>query len=211
VEVDLNQAQLRAHGMSAKDVGSALTLQNIVLPAGDQKIGPIDFMVVTNATPLKIDQFNNLPLKKVGNATVYLRDVAYVHPGGSQQQNIVMVKGQQAVLLQILKTGDASTLAVVAAVRAKLPALLATLPPGVTITPLADASTFVSASIEDVVQEMATAAVLAGIAVLLFVGSWRSKLIVAASIPLSILSSIIALSVVGEDINVMTLAAWRSP
>jgi multidrug efflux pump subunit AcrB len=205
VEVDLDQAQLRAHGMSAKAVGAALALQNVVLPAGDQKIGPIDFMVVTNATPLKIDQFNNLPLKQVGNATVYLRDVAYVHPGGPPQQNIVMVKGQQAILLQILKTGDASTLAVVAGVRAKLPAVLATLPPGVTITPLDDASTFVSASIEDVVQEMATAAVLAGIAVLLFVGSWRSTLIVAASIPLSILSSIIALSVVGQDINVMTL------
>jgi multidrug efflux pump subunit AcrB len=131
-------------------------------------------MVVTNSTPLKIDQFNDLPIKRVGNATVYLRDVAYVHAGGPPQQNIVMVKGQQAVLLQILKTGDASTLAVVQGVRAKLPGLLSSLPPGVTITPLNDASTFVRASIDDVVQEMVTAAVLAGIAVLLFVGSWRS-------------------------------------
>jgi multidrug efflux pump subunit AcrB len=129
---------------------------------------------------------------------VYLRDVACVHPGGPPQQNIVMVRGQQAVLLQILKTGDASTLTVVQGVRAKLPGLLSSLPPGVTITPLNDASTFVSASIEDVVQEMVTAAVLAGVAVLLFVGSWRSTLIVAASIPLSILSSVIALSAVGQ-------------
>ena len=205
VEVDLDQSQLLAHGMSAKDVGAALALQNIVLPAGDQKIGPIDFMVVTNATPLKIDQFNNLPVKQAGNATVYLRDVAYVHAGGPPQQNVVLVKGQQAVLLQILKTGDASTLNVVAGVRAKLPDLLKTLPPGVTITPLNDASTFVRASVKDVVQEMVTAAILAGIAVLLFVGSWRSTLIVAASIPLSILSSVIALAIVGQDINVMTL------
>ena len=128
-----------------------------------------------------------------------------MHQGSSPQQNVVLVAGQQAVLLQVLKTGDASTLAVVAGIKARLPSFLKTLPPGVTITPLNDASTFVSASIKDVVQEMLTAAVLAGLAVLLFVGSWRSTLIVAISIPLSILSSIIALSVVGQTINVMTL------
>ena len=205
VAVDLDQAKLLAHGLTAKDVGAALALQNIVLPAGDQKIGPIDFMVVTNATPLQIEAFNNLPIKQVGNATVYLRDVAYVHEGGPPQQNIVMVKGQQAILLQILKTGDASTLAVVAGVRAKLPQILKTLPPGISIRPFNDASNFVRASIEDVVQEMVTAAILAGLAVLIFVGSWRSTLIVAASIPLSILSSIIALAAVGQSINVMTL------
>ena len=205
VEVDLSQARLLAHGLSAKDVSAALALQNVVLPAGDQKIGPIDFIVTTNSTPLHIDQFNNLPIKQVGNATVYLRDVAFVHQGGPPQQNIVMVKGQQAILLQILKTGDASTLTVVAGVRAKLPGLLKTLPAGIIITPLNDASLFVRASIEDVVQEMITAAVLAGLAVLIFIGSWRSTLIVAASIPLSILSSIICLAAVGQDINVMTL------
>jgi multidrug efflux pump subunit AcrB len=205
VAVDLDQAKLLAHGLTAKDVGAALALQNIVLPAGDQKIGPIDFMVVTNATPLQIEAFNNLPIKQVGNATVYLRDVAYVHEGGPPQQNIVMVKGQQAILLQILKTGDASTLAVVAGVRAKLPELLRTLPAGISIRPFNDASTFVRASIEDVVQEMVTAAILAGLAVLIFVGSWRSTLIVAVSIPLSILSSIIGLAAVGQTINVMTL------
>src|SRR6204780_1251823 len=152
VEVDLDQTKLLEHGLSATDVGHALGTQNIVLPAGDQKIGPIDFLVATNATPIAIDSFNNLPIKQVGNAVVYLRDVAYVHRGGPPQQNIVLVKGQQSILLQILKSGDASTLAVVAGVRAKLPALLKTLPPGVTITPLNDASTFVRASIADVVQ-----------------------------------------------------------
>ncbi len=205
VEVDLDQTKLLAHGLTATDVGAALASQNIILPAGDQKIGAIDFMVATNATPLQMEAFNNLPLKQVGNAVVYLRDVAYVHAGGPPQQNIVVVKGQQSVLIEILKTGDASTLAVVSGVKAKLPGLLKTLPPGVTITPLDDVSGFVEASIQDVVQEMLIAAVLAGLAVLLFVGSWRSTLIVATSIPLSILSSVIALSIVGQTINVMTL------
>jgi multidrug efflux pump subunit AcrB len=205
VEVDLDPAKLLEHSLSAADVGHALANQNIVLPAGDQKIGAIDYMVATNATPIAIDSFNNMPIKQVGNAVVYLRDVAYVHRGGPPQQNAVLVKGHQSILLQILKSGDASTLDVVKGVRAKLPQLLKTLPPGVTITPLNDASTFVRASIEDVVQEMVTAAFLAGITVLLFVGSWRSTLIVVASIPLSILSSILVLSWLGQTINVMTL------
>jgi multidrug efflux pump subunit AcrB len=205
VEVDLDAAKLLEHGLSASDVGHALANQNIVLPAGDQKIGAVDYMVATNATPLAIDSFNNMPIKQVGNAVVYLRDVAYAHRGGPPQQNAVLVKGHQSILLQILKSGDASTLAVVSGVRAMLPQLLKTLPPGVTITPLNDASNFVRASIEDVVQEMVTAACLAGITVLLFVGSWRSTLIVATSIPLSILSSILVLSWLGQTINVMTL------
>ena len=205
VEVDLDETKLLAHGLSATDVGHALGYQNIVLPAGDQKIGAVDFMVATNATPIAIDTFNNLPIKQVGNAVVYLRDVSYVHRGGPPQQNVVLVKGQQSVLIEVLKSGDASTLAVVSGVRALIPALLKTLPPGVTITPLNDASTFVRASIEDVVQEMVTAGCLAGITVLLFIGSWRSTLIVATSIPLSILSSILMLSWFGQTINVMTL------
>ncbi|KQS76741.1 RND transporter [Methylobacterium sp. Leaf361] len=205
VQVDLDQAKLLAHGLSAADVGTALAAQNIVLPAGDQKIGPIDYMVFTNSTPVEIATFNDLPIKQVGNAVVYLRDVAYVHRGGLPQQNIVVVAGKQSVLIEVLKTGDASTLAVVAGVKAKLPGLLKTLPAGVSIKPLNDASSFVRASIADVVQEMVTAALLAGTAVLVFIGSWRSTLIVATSIPLSILSSIVALSWVGQDINVMTL------
>ncbi len=205
VQVDLDRDKLLQYGLSATDVGAALASQNIVLPAGDQKIGPVDYLVQTNSTPPAMDTFNNLPVKQVGNAVIYLRDVAYVHAGGPPQQNIVLVKGQQSLLLQILKTGDASTLSVVSGIKALLPGIEKTLPQGVTITPLNDQSGFVITSILDVVQEMLTAAVLAGLTVLLFVGSWRSTLIVATSIPLSILSSIICLSVLGQTINIMTL------
>jgi multidrug efflux pump subunit AcrB len=205
VEVDLDETKLLEHGLSATDVGHALATQNIVLPAGDQKIGSIDYFVQTNATPIEIAEINNLPIREFGGAIVYLRDVAFAHPGGSPQQNIVLVKGHQSILLEVLKTGDASTLAVVSGILAKLPGLIKTLPAGVTITPLNNASTFVGESIEDVVQEMVTAATLAGLTVLIFVGSWRSTLIVATSIPLSILSSILALSWLGQTINVMTL------
>jgi multidrug efflux pump subunit AcrB len=205
VQVDLDRGKLLQYGLSASDVGNALAVQNIVLPAGDQKIGPVDFMIQTNSSPLQIDRFNNLPIKQVGNAMIYLRDVGYVHAGGPPQQNAVLVKGQQSIMLQILKTGNASTLAVVSGIKALVPGIEKTLPPGVSITPLSDQSGFVIDSIISVVQEMLTAAVLAGLAVLLFVGSWRSTLIVATSIPLSILSSIIALSVLGQTINVMTL------
>jgi multidrug efflux pump subunit AcrB len=205
VEVDLDQTKLLAHGLSASDVQKALAQQNIVLPAGDQKIGAIDFMVMTNATPIEINTFNSLPIKRVGNATVYLRDVAWVHRGGPPQQNVVLVHGHQSVLIEILKTGDASTLDVVNGVKAKLPDIIRTLPPGVSITPLNDASGFVRDSVEEVVQEMVTAACLTGLVVLLFLGSWRSTLIVATSIPLAILCSILALSWLGQTINVMTL------
>lgn len=205
VQVDLNREKLLEYGLSATDVGNALAMQNVVLPAGSQEIGKINFFVKTNSTPTTISTFNDLPLKQVGSSVVYLRDVAHVHSGGPPQQNIVLVKGQQSVLLQILKTGDASTLSVVSGVKAALPELRKILPAGVTITPINDASTFVLASVTDVVEEMAIAAVLAGLTVLLFVGSWRSTLIVVVSIPLSILSSIIVLSLLGQTLNVMTL------
>ncbi len=205
VDVDLDQTKLLEHGLSATDVSHALANQNIVLPAGDQKIGAIDYLVQTNATPVELSALNDMPIKQVGGAIVYLRDVAFAHQGGPPQQNIVLVKGRQSILLKVLKTGDASTLAVVSGVLAKLPGLIKTLPPGVTITPLNNASTFVTASIEDVVQEMVIAATLAGLTVLIFVGSWRSTLIVATSIPLSILSSILVLSWLGQTINIMTL------
>jgi multidrug efflux pump subunit AcrB len=205
VQVDLDQQKLLAHGLSAQDVSHALAQQNIVLPAGDQKIGAFDYLVETNASPVKVASFNALPIKKVGNAIVTVGDVAHVYLGGPPQTNAVLVRGQQAVLLEILKAGDVSTLAVVAGVKAKIPEILRTLPAGVKITPLNDASTFVRASVVDVVREMALAAVLTGLVVLLFLGSGRSTLIVATSIPLSILSSILALSWCGQTINVMTL------
>ncbi len=205
VQVDLDREKLLQYGLSATDVGHALAGQNIVLPAGDQKIGPVDYLVQTNASPAQIETFNDLPVKQVGNAVVYLRDVAYVHAGGPPQQNIVLVKGQQSILLEILKTGSASTLSVISGIKALLPQIQKTLPPGITITPLNDQSGFVLTSIEDVAQEMAIAAVLAGLTVLVFIGSWRSTLIVITSIPLAILSSIVALSALGQTINVMTL------
>jgi multidrug efflux pump subunit AcrB len=205
VEVDLDQQKLLALGLSAQDVSAALAKQDIVLPAGDQKIGAIDFLVQTNAQPVEVATFNSLPIKQVGNTVVTLGDVAHVYLGGQPQTNAVLVRGRQAVLLEVLKAGDASTLAIVAGVKAKIPEIERTLPPGVKITPLNDASTFVRASIEDVVQEMVTAAVLTGLIVLMFLGSGRSTMIVATSIPLSILCSILALSWAGQTINVMTL------
>jgi multidrug efflux pump subunit AcrB len=205
VQVDLNQQKLLAHGLSAQDVAHALAQQNIVLPAGDQKIGALDFLVVTNASPVDVASFNALPIKQVGNTVVTVGDVAHVYLGGPPQTNSVLVGGHQAVLLEVLKAGDASTLAVVTGVKAKIPQILQTLPAGVRITTLNDASTFVRSSVAEVVQEMVTAAVLTGLVVLLFLGSARSTLIVAISIPLSILCSILALAWCGQTINVMTL------
>jgi multidrug efflux pump subunit AcrB len=205
VEVDLDQQKLLAHHLSAQDVGHALAQQNIVLPAGDQKIGALDFLVETNASPAEIATFNALPIKTVNGAVLTVGDVAYVHLGGPPQTNAVLVKGHQSVLLEVLKAGDASTLAVVAGVKAKIPQLEQTLPAGVKITIVSDASTFVSKSVADVLQEMATAAVLTGLVVLVFLGSGRSTMIVATSIPLAILSSIAALAAFGQTINVMTL------
>ncbi|MEA3128508.1 MAG: hypothetical protein QOF46_303, partial [Paraburkholderia sp.] len=205
VEIDLDQNKLLAHGLSASDVAAALSAQNVVLPAGDQKIGGLDFMVETNSTPLSVPTFNNMPIKTVNGATVYLRDVAYVHRGAPPQTNAVLVKGKQSVLIQIFKSGNASTLAVVAGIKQALPGIIRTLPAGVKITPLNDASGFVRDSVQEVVQEMITAAILTGLTVLLFLGSWRSTLIVATSIPLAILSSILVLHYTGQTINVMTL------
>ena len=205
VQVDLDQQKLLARGLSAQDVSHALAQQNIVLPAGDQKIGALDFLVETNASPVNVASFNALPIKQVGGTVVTVGDVAHVYLGGPPQTNSVLVHGQQAVLLEVLKAGDASTLAVVAGVKAKIPQILQTLPAGVNITTLNDSSTFVRSSVQDVVQEMVTAAVLTGLVVLLFLGSGRSTLIVATSIPLSILCSILGLAWFGQTINVMTL------
>lgn len=205
VEIDLDQTKLLAQGLTATDVGHALSAQNVVLPAGDQKIGGLDYFVVTNASPVEVESFNNLPIKTVNGATVYLRDVAHVYRGSPPQVNAVLVKGKQAVLIEILKSGDASTLDVVNGIKKALPGILRTLPPGVRITPLNDASGFVKDSVREVVQEMVTAAILTGLVVLLFLGSWCSTLIVATSIPLAILCSVLALSWLGQTINVMTL------
>ncbi|GBQ94599.1 efflux RND transporter permease subunit [Asaia lannensis] len=205
VMVSLNQEQLRAHHLSAADVQAALTAQNIVLPAGDQKIDAMDWMVQTNAAPESMEDIANIPVKRVGNAVIYIRDVADVYRGGHPQTNLVLVKGRQAVEMITQKGGTASTLDVVSATKALLPRLRAILPPDVQVSILADASVMVKEQIKDVVREMITASILTGIVVLLFLGSWRSTVIIATSIPLAILCSIIGLGWAGQSINIMTL------
>ncbi|MCX2560076.1 efflux RND transporter permease subunit [Acetobacter farinalis] len=205
IMVDLDPVKLLAHRMSPVDVSKALNSQNIVLPAGDQRIGAFDWMVQTNASPRDMNDLNMLPIKQVGNAVVRLQDVAWVHQGGPPQTNLVLVKGQQGVLIVVMKSGDASTLDVVAGVKKLLPGIVSTLPEGVSIKVLNDASTFVKESVEDVLREMVTAACLTGLVVLLFLGSWRSTVIIATSIPLAMLCSIIGLGWAGQTINVMTL------
>jgi len=205
IMVDIDPVKLLAHKLSPVDVSKALNTQNIVLPAGDQKVGALDFMVQTNAAPKEVDSFNNIPIKQVGNSVVYIRDVAWVHRGGPPQINAVLVKGKQAVLIVIMKSGDTSTLSVVSGIKKLLPQVVSTLPKGVSINILTDASGFVIDSVTDVVREMVIAAILTSLVVLLFLGSWRSTIIVATSIPLAILCSVIGLGVAGQSINVMTL------
>ncbi|MCX5618186.1 efflux RND transporter permease subunit [Bombella sp. TMW 2.2543] len=205
IMVDIDPVKLLAHRLSAVDVATALNKQNIVLPAGDQKVGAMDFMVRTNSAPMDIAAFNRMPIKQVGNSVIYLRDVAWVHKGGPPQTNAVLVRGKQAVMIVILKSGNASTLDVVNGIKKLLPDIQKTLPPGTSMDVLTDASSFVKESVVDVVREMITAAILTSLTVLLFLGSWRSTVIVAVSIPLAMLSALIGLSLAGQSINVMTL------
>ncbi|MCT6855340.1 MAG: efflux RND transporter permease subunit, partial [Bombella apis] len=202
IMVDIDPGKLLAHRLSPVDVASALNRQNIVLPAGDQKIGPMDFMVRTNSAPMDIEAFNKMPIKQVGNSVIYMRDVAWVHKGGPPQTNAVLVRGKQAVMIVILKSGNASTLEVVNGVKKLLPDIQKTLPEGTSMNILTDASSFVKESVVDVVREMVTAAILTSLTVLLFLGSWRSTVIVAVSIPLAMLSALICLSLAGQSINV---------
>ncbi|WP_323992505.1 efflux RND transporter permease subunit [Nguyenibacter sp. L1] len=205
VMVALNQKQLMAHHLSAMDVQNVFDKQNAVRPAGDQKIGATDWMVQTNATPRSMEELGNIPVKRVGNSVVYVHDLGEVYRGGHPQTNVVLVQGRQAVIMVVMKSGDASTLDVVSGVKALLPRLRAVLPASVHISVLSDASGFVKDSIKDVLREMVTAAFLTGLVVLLFLGSWRSTIIIATSIPLAILCSIIGLNWAGQTINVMTL------
>ncbi len=203
--VSLDQQKLLAHHLTSTDVHDALTTQNIVLPAGDQKINATDWMVQTNASPMQVENFNNIPIKHIGNATLYVRDVADVRLSGPPQTNAVLVGGKQAVMLVVMKSGDASTLDVVDGVKQAIPRIKNVVPEDVDIKILNDASIFVKDSIKDVLHEMLTAGALTGLVVLLFLGSWRATTIIATSIPLSILTSLICLNWMGESINVMTL------
>jgi multidrug efflux pump subunit AcrB len=205
VMIDLNPALMQSKGISPSDVVNAFNQQNLILPAGTAKIGQFEYDVDLNASPKQVAEMNDLPVKQVGSSTIYLRDVAHVRDGFAPQTNIVRMDGQRGALVSILKTGKGSTLDIVSRARTMLPSLAATLPPDLKMQPLADQSIFVRASVQGVIREAVIAAALTGIMILIFLGSWRSTLIIAVSIPLSILTSILVMSALGETINIMTL------
>ncbi|HEX3354276.1 MAG: efflux RND transporter permease subunit [Terriglobales bacterium] len=205
VQVDLDTNALQAKGLSPMDVVNAISAQNLILPSGTSKIGQFEYDVDLNGSPQTVAELNDLPIKRVGNTTIYVRDVAFVRDGFPPQTNIVRVDGQRASLLTIQKTGAASTLDIISGIKGMLPRIEAQLPPELQIKPLADQSLFVRASIDGVLKEGLIAACLTGIMILIFLGSWRSTVIIAVSIPLSILTSIIVMSALGETINIMTL------
>jgi multidrug efflux pump subunit AcrB len=206
VQVDLNPEALQAKGLSALDVVNAIAVQNLILPTGTAKIGGKEYNVdIPNAAPQSIAELNRIPIKTVGDTTIYMKDVAWVRDGFPPQTNIVRVNGQRSVLLTIQKAGDASTLSVISGIKGILPRIAATVPPQLRIDPLADQSIFVKGAISGVVREALLAACLTAFMILIFLGNWRSTLIIATSIPLAILSSIIVLSVIGQTINIMTL------
>jgi multidrug efflux pump subunit AcrB len=205
VMVDLDQGLLQSKGLSPADIVTAIGQQNIVLPSGTAKIGEFEYDVTMNASPRTVAELNDLPVKVVGNSTVYLRDVANVRDGFTPQTNVVRQDGRRGTLITILKTGTASTLNVVGGIRNALPRVIPTLPPQLKIQPLADQSIFVRAAVSGVIREAVIAACLTAVMILIFLGSWRSTLIIAVSIPLSILTSLIVLGLLGETINIMTL------
>jgi len=206
VQVDLNTAALQSKGLSALDVVNAISVQNLILPTGTAKIGSREYDVsIPNAAPQTIADLNRIPIKTIGGTTLYIKDVAWVRDGFPPQTNIVRVDGQRSVLLTIQKAGNASTLNVISGIKALLPQIKTTVPPQLQISPLADQSIFVRGAISGVVRETLIAACLTAFMILVFLGSWRSTLIIATSIPLAILTSIIVLSVLGQTINIMTL------
>ncbi|HKV05455.1 MAG TPA: efflux RND transporter permease subunit [Candidatus Acidoferrales bacterium] len=205
IQVDLNTEALQAKGLSPLDVVDAIDSQNLILPAGTAKIGSYEYQVDMNGAPQTLQGLNDLPIKQVGNSTIYIHDVANVRDGYPPQTNIVRVDGKRAALLSILKSGDASTLDIISNVKKLLPTIEAGLPPQFRAQALSDQSIFVRASINGVIREGAIAACLTGLMILLFLGSWRSTLIIAVSIPLSVLVSIIVLGALGQTINIMTL------
>jgi multidrug efflux pump subunit AcrB len=205
VQIDLDQKALHAHNLSAADVGNALARQNLITPVGTEKIGSYEYTIDLNDSPKVLADFNNLPIKVVDGVVVFMRDVAYVHDGSPPQTNVVQLDGRKGVLMSVLKIGSASTLDIIAGIKDRLPAIQTTLPPGVTLKFVSDQSGFVKSSVTAVVREGLIAAALTGFMILVFLGSWRSTLIITVSIPLAVLSSLTALSLLGQTINVMTL------
>jgi multidrug efflux pump subunit AcrB len=205
VQVDLDQQAMQAHNVSADDVVNTITVQNLILPAGDEKLGKFDWNVALNASPVVLEKINDLPVKKVNGTIIYMHDVAYVHQGSPPQTNLVRVNGSRAVLMTILKAGAASTLSVIDGVKSLLPRVEESLPASLNLHAVGDQSIFVKAAVVGVIREAALAAVLVGVMILIFLGSWRSTVIILVEIPLAILFSLTALSWLGETINVMTL------
>src|SRR5881396_444085 len=205
IMVDLDPQALLAKGISAADVSNAVNLQNLTLPSGSVKLGPREYRVSLNSSPDAVAALNDLPVKYVNGAVVYVRDVAHVRDGFAVQTNIVRQDGRRSVLLTVIKKGGASTLTIVKQLKALLPSIRASAPPGLEIKELFDQSLFVRAAITGVLTEGAIAAFLTGLMILLFLGSWRSTLVVITSIPLSILTSLAILSAIGQTLNVMTL------
>jgi len=205
IQVDLDFPALQAKSLSPVDVVNAINAQNLILPSGTAKIGPIEYYVESNGSPQTVAELNDLPIKSQNGATIYIRDVAHVRDGFPPQTNIARVNGQRASLLTVLKTGGASTLDIIDGVKDKLPVIAASQPATLEMRPLADQSLFVRAAIDGVVREGLIAACLTGLMILIFLGSWRSTLIIAISIPLSVLTSIIVMRALGETINIMTL------
>jgi multidrug efflux pump subunit AcrB len=205
VMVDLDPDAMYSKGVSATDVSNALNLQNIILPAGTAKFGDRDYGIKLNSSPRLLREINDLPVRVINGVPLYLRDVANVRDGSSIQTGIVRVNGTRGALMTVLRNGRASTIDIVNSVKKALPKVLTTLPPELDVKLLSDQSVFVRASIEGVLREGLIAAALTGLMILLFLGSWRSTIIVCISIPLSILASLIILSLMGQTINVMTL------
>ena len=205
VMVDLDPQALRSRGLSGTDVVAAITAQNLILPAGTQKVGDLEYYIGVNASPLNVEEMNDLPISSSHGTVTYIRDVAHVRDGAPPQTNIARLEGRRAALMTVLKNGTASTLDIINAIKAKLPQIHTLVPPSLKIAPIGDQSIFVRAAISGVVREATIAACLTGLMILLFLGSWRSTLIIFISIPLSILASIACLAALGETINIMTL------
>ncbi len=205
IMIDIDPSKLTARGLSPTDVVNAISVQNLVLPSGSVKLGSLESDVEMNASPDTVEQIGDIPIKSSSGAIVYVRDIGSVRDGFTPQTNIVHQDGQRGVLLSVYKAGVASTLSIVNTIRSRMPQLLTTLPPELTIKPLFDQSIFVKASVKGVITEAVIAAVLTAAMILLFLGNWRHTLVIAISIPLSILASICTLSFLGETINIMTL------
>ncbi|HSY27846.1 MAG TPA: efflux RND transporter permease subunit, partial [Burkholderiaceae bacterium] len=205
IQIDIDPQALQSKHLSAEDVENALAAQNQIIPVGTQKIGLFEYSVKLNNSPEAFEQLNNLPIKSVGGTIIYMRDVAHVRDGNPPQTNIVRVNGGRAVLMTILKSGAASTLDIVNNVKKLLPIIAESLPTSVHLDAIGDQSVFVKAAVSGVAREAIIAALLTSLMILLFLGSWRSTIIITVSIPLAILSSIAGLYAMGETLNIMTL------